>query len=83
MLSDYQMPKTNGLELCRALREQNETLDQHLPIWLMTGSVTLTTKAALAAGAIGIFRKPFHAVDVSRAIDRRLHAPEGAANAAK
>lgn len=72
VLTDYQMPGQNGLEFCRALRRQFAPLGAHVPVWVMTGCISLTAKEALAAGAEGIFRKPFRVVEITQAIERHL-----------
>jgi CheY-like chemotaxis protein len=72
IVSDFQMPKTNGLEFCRAVRRQNEQLGRRVPVWLMTGTDTLTEKEAKAAGAVGILRKPFRVIDITKIIERYL-----------
>lgn len=71
-VTDYQMPCRNGIEFCRALRQQNEAVDRRVPIFLMTGSLELKTGEALAAGATKDFRKPFQAIEVCNEIERHI-----------
>ena len=72
VLTDYHMPKTNGLQFCRALVRQNAALGQRIPVWLMTGSIDLKVGEARDAGAQGIFRKPFHVHEISDVIESCL-----------
>jgi CheY-like chemotaxis protein len=81
IISDFQMPKADGLTFCRALQQQNAELNRQVPVWLMTGTVVLTEKEALAAGAVGIFRKPFHAVEIAKTVERHCTARRPAAKA--
>lgn len=76
VLSDYQMPHANGLEFCRALRAESDALNRSLPVWLMTGAVSLTDKMAADAGAEGVFRKPFRVLEIAKTIQRRISAAE-------
>ena len=56
VVSDYLMPKMNGIEICRAIRSVNETI----VIFFCSGAVTESDKeAAFAAGAQGYITKPF------------------------
>jgi CheY-like chemotaxis protein len=77
VLSDFQMPKADGLSFCRALQQQNSRLARRVPVWLMTGTATLTEKEALDAGAEGVFRKPFHAVEIAKTLERRCRIRRG------
>ena len=72
VITDYHVPRTNGIEFCRALRRQDQAFDRRLPLWIMTGDPALTTKEAIAAGAEGLFRKPFQATEICKRIERRL-----------
>lgn len=74
VITDYQMPRMDGLEFCRTLRDQNASLDRALPVWLMTGCHLLSTRDAIAAGAQAVFRKPFSAIEVCERIERHLGA---------
>jgi putative two-component system response regulator len=58
IISDWEMPRTNGLELCRAVREQE--LGSYVYIILLTardGSASMVE--GLAAGADDFITKPF------------------------
>lgn len=75
VLVDYQMSKTNGLGFCRTFCRQYAAMGRHVPVWIMTGSVSLTTEVAVKAGATAVFSKPFSALQVCRQIERRLAQP--------
>lgn len=53
VLIDYHLPDGNGMELCRLMR----TEDQTIPILFVTGTSNITMEAAVAAGARGLIRK--------------------------
>ena len=74
VLTDFDMPVCNGLKLCRELRKQNEARGRHMPVWLMTGTPTVATHEAVAAGAKKVFRKPFRVADLCREIRRDFAA---------
>ena len=61
VLTDFEMPHTTGIELCRELAERSKGMARALPVWLMTGCPLLRTEDAVAAGALGVYRKPFRA----------------------
>jgi CheY-like chemotaxis protein len=82
VLTDYQMPQTNGLQLCRALRDQDRTFDRRLPVWVMTGSNALAADEAIAAGALGLFAKPFRTSEVAQILKTALLADAANANVA-
>lgn len=74
-LTDYEMPQFDGLHFCREFRRETAAAGRPAPVWVMTGSITLTPEQALAAGAETVFRKPFSAIDVAREIQKRLWTP--------
>lgn len=54
VVSDYRMPKLDGVELCRAVREY----DPEVPFFLFTGMTDDSTHdEAEAAGVTGVVRK--------------------------
>src|SRR4051812_35041853 len=59
VLTDYHLPETDGLTFCRALHNQSQVSGRPLPVWVMTGSISLDPKKAIEAGARGVFKKPF------------------------
>ena len=65
VLSDIQMPGTNGIELCRQLKENPET--SHIPVVLMTAhkSEVKLLVEALDAGADDFIAKPIDNVELA------------------
>jgi len=57
VLLDWMLPGMSGLEVCKAIREQN----QEIPIIFITAKDTVNdTVAGLKAGANDYIKKPFH-----------------------
>lgn len=56
ILLDIQLPDTNGLIMCRELRENPETAS--LPIIIISAHAPPMTDEAIAAGADGYLEKP-------------------------
>ena len=57
VLTDVDMPRMNGLELCRAIRA-DDTL-RHIPVVLASGSLLPGDSRAAAVGASDTLLKPF------------------------
>ena len=56
VISDYQMPGTNGIELCLRLRERGSSL----PVVLITAFATAGVRhSATTAGIVKVLEKPF------------------------
>lgn len=56
-------------------------MDSHILVFFIAGSLTLKTSETLAAEVTGLFRrKPFHAVEISKEIERHLQALQAAAS---
>ncbi len=55
VITDFEMPGMNGMELCRRMR----AMAGDLKIFLATGSGFFTEAAAARAGFIGLLNKPF------------------------
>lgn len=55
ILSDVDMPYFSGIELVRHLKRTNI----QIPIFLMTGGMSIDAEAAVALGAQDLFLKPF------------------------
>ncbi|HAS47424.1 MAG TPA: hypothetical protein DCS93_43505 [Microscillaceae bacterium] len=64
IISDWDMPQMNGLEMTKALKKNPVTAD--IPILLITGVYTTSEnlKAALDAGALDYIRKPIQKVEL-------------------
>lgn len=59
VISDIMMPKINGLELCRRLKEDQRT--RHIPIIMLTAKVDKDSKiTGLGVGADDYISKPFN-----------------------
>lgn len=70
ILTDLMMPNMNGMELCRALKENKETVN--IPIIILTAKHDLGVKLeGLTIGADDYITKPFN-LDVLRLRMRRL-----------
>jgi CheY-like chemotaxis protein len=72
---DVNMPGMNGLEVCRALREQAERAGRKLPVWMMTGARTpgLARRSA-ECGALVLLGKPFDLADLYARIAQEVGA---------
>lgn len=71
---DVDMPGPNGIEVCRQLYERAAGSGREMFVWLMTGFVRQEiVSAAEAAGALGVFAKPFTMKELTSCIDRKLH----------
>ena len=55
VITDYEMPEMDGIELCRRLHERA----RDLKIFLATGSGFFTNATAARAGFLGLLHKPF------------------------
>jgi DNA-binding response OmpR family regulator len=72
-LVDVNMPGMNGVQVCRALREQAAARGQAIAVWMMTGARTQELgKQALEAGALALFGKPFDFAELFRHFDETL-----------
>lgn len=80
VLTDFEVPEATGLDLCRELAKRSRAMARRLPVWLMTGCTLISAEDALAAGALGLFRKPFHAGEIANAIARYLSEGEPVAS---
>lgn len=73
VLADLDLPDGSGLDLCRRLEARCTAFGRSLHLWLMTGSHDPElAHEAIAAGACGIFHKPFSVHAASSAIERIL-----------
>ena len=71
VVTDWNMPRLTGIELCTALREQPDASD--VPILVITARSSETAEAeALAAGANDLMLKPFIPVELVRRVSALL-----------
>lgn len=73
ILLDIMMPRMDGYEVCRALKERP---DPPKVVMVTAKTAQEDELAALAAGADGYIRKPFSPAQILRAVDA-APAPEG------
>lgn len=72
VLSDWNMPNMNGIELLQALRGAGSTV----PFCFVTSEGSLATREqAAAAGALGLISKPFTPEQFSAILERVVTAP--------
>ncbi len=72
LVSDVDMPRMNGLDLCRAVRADPAL--RHIPVVLVSGSLLPGDPRAVAAGASATLLKPFLPAQLLDCV-RRLLAP--------
>ncbi len=73
ILLDFDMPGTNGLDLCRILKDQEETRD--IPVIFLTGerSVSLIVRA-LDSGGADYITKPFEVIELQARVRAALRS---------
>ena len=75
IITDLMMPGTDGLELCRTIR-QNESTD-HIPLIVVTAKVSEEDRIrGLEAGADAYLNKPFNAEELRVRIEKLLETRE-------
>lgn len=73
ILTDVMMPDTDGLQLCRTLRENEQT--NHIPIVIITAKATEEDKIrGLKAGADAYLIKPFNAEELNIRVENLLRS---------
>lgn len=71
VLLDYQMPRLNGAELCKSLKENPHTKD--IPIIFMSGVATEDERVeTLELGGDDFIAKPFHPKELILRIKKRI-----------
>jgi CheY-like chemotaxis protein len=71
ILLDLMMPEMDGQEVCRILRQTEQT--QAIPIILLTAKIRNNTASAYTClGVSGVITKPFNAVQLSAEISEIL-----------
>ena len=73
VLMDVQMPKLDGMETIRRLRQQEASLGRHTPVVGLTARASDEDRAAaLAAGMDAYLIKPFRAAELDEAMREAL-----------
>ena len=71
IVTDLMMPHTDGLTLCRAIR--NDEVTSHIPIIVVTAKATEADRLkGLEAGADAYLFKPFNADELNMCVDKLL-----------
>jgi CheY-like chemotaxis protein/HPt (histidine-containing phosphotransfer) domain-containing protein len=84
VLMDVQMPRMNGLEAARAIREKERNTGRHLPIIAMTAqALGNEEERCRAAGMDGYIAKPIPLNDLFAMIQRVAEKPTDASAAAE
>jgi len=73
VLCDVDMPRMDGVEVCRALHSHATAIGRPLRVWLMTGvrRPELVVRAR-AAGACDVLAKPFTTVELVGCLEHEL-----------
>lgn len=76
IISDWEMPVMNGIELIKKLKKNSKTAD--IPVIMCTGIMTSSEnlQTALQAGAIDYIRKPIDKIELNARINANLHLVE-------
>src|SRR4051812_35461103 len=70
---DVDMPRMNGIEVCRALVHKAAQIGSNVCVWLMTGVLRPgLTAGAAAAGALGVLAKPFTTDELVGCVERQF-----------
>jgi CheY-like chemotaxis protein len=76
-LVDVNMPGMNGVDVCRALKQQAATAHRDIAVWVMTGARTPElARLAAEAGALAVLGKPFDFSDLFERFDNALGPQE-------
>jgi CheY-like chemotaxis protein len=76
-LIDVNMPGMNGVDVCRALKEQSTAQQRSVAVWMMTGARTPELqKLVTDAGALALLGKPFDFPDLFQRFDEVLGPQE-------
>ena len=76
VLMDAEMPKANGMEATRAIRQQEKETGQHLPVIAMTAYASQAERnRCLSAGMDSCLAKPFRAEELYQAVESLVITP--------
>jgi CheY-like chemotaxis protein len=73
VITDVDMPRMTGLELCRAIRDDPEL--RHTPVLVVSGSITPDDSSAASSGVTAILGKPFAPSELLQRLDEMLAHP--------
>jgi len=76
LITDWEMPEMNGIELIKHLKADSQTAD--IPIIICTGIMTTSEnlETALSVGAVDYVRKPIDKIELIARIKANLHLAE-------
>lgn len=75
IITDVMMPKVNGLEMCRFLKEDEKT--SHIPIIMLTAKITVEDRVqGLDEGADAYLAKPFNEIELQVRVRNLLKSRE-------
>lgn len=76
IISDWEMPEMNGIELIKHLKSETKTAD--IPVIMCTGIMTTSEnlETALNIGAVDYVRKPIDKIELIARIKANLHLAE-------
>ena len=78
VLLDVKLPKLNGYDVCRSLKQRVKTA--HIPVIVFSASESHMQKMAdrcIEVGAVDWIRKPFRTMDLMQKIRHALEPQEG------
>jgi PAS domain S-box-containing protein len=74
VVADVDMPRMDGLQMCRAIRDDPALAD--VPVLIVTAYLTPGDPRLMSAGASGVVRKPFTMRELSDAVQAHVAATE-------
>ncbi len=73
VVTDVEMPRMTGLELCHAIRQDQDL--RHTPVLVVSGSIDPHDPRAATAGVTAIVPKPFSPRELLQRLDELLGQP--------
>lgn len=79
VLTDYEMPAMDGVQVCRELHKQSALSGRAIPVWIMDRSNGSNLAFhAFSAGAVSVLEHPVRIVDLCKRFERQLNSHEKA-----